>query len=83
MMFNIDKKYCRKCQYRGCLSTSLTYCNYASITGETCLKRNRDGSIKDSRGEGPGCLLYLKGDAILTEKDDNQIAYGKKRRRLK
>ena len=80
MSEKFDKRKCSKCQYRGCLSTTLTYCNYASITGETCLRRNRDGSLRDIRGEGPGCLLYCRGEQILKEKEDNQIEYGRKRR---
>lgn len=76
-----DKRKCSKCQYRGALSTMI-YCNYASITGETCLKRNRNGSLRDIRGEGPGCLLYCRGEQILKEKEDNQIYYGYRRTKV-
>ena len=79
MAFKIDKKFCRKCIYHGVgnISRSDIYCNYASIEGETCLKR--DGS--DIRGDGPECNLYSQGERIIKEKTvDNDIAYGRKLR---
>ena len=79
----IDRKLCKKCVYRGDSNVGggSVYCNYAAITGTTCLRRDGNDVI-DIRGEGPECLLYERGDKIVREKvtEENQIAYGRKLR---
>lgn len=76
-----DKDKCRKCKYHGMTSsnnrmTAITtcYCNYLSITGESCLEKDKYGKAVfdesgipiDRRGKDKhNCKLYEKGDKIM------------------
>lgn len=54
------------------------YCNYASITGHTCLQPAENNTVVDSRGEDYNdCKLYRQGAKIETEIDE--IIIGRKR----
>lgn len=55
------KSKCKKCKYHGQLQGSLIYCNYAAITGRTCLKREHKDIIDQRKGEANECLYYEKG----------------------
>jgi len=60
--YKFSKTRCRKCIYhRG--NDGNTYCNYASITGQTCLHRGEKGKILDRRGDDYyDCQLFVKGE---------------------
>ena len=70
-----NKQKCLKCRYHnyGCggyLATvrkrrQAVYCNYASITGNTCLKPTGLFTTVDVRGDDyNNCKLFLEGDLI-------------------
>lgn len=57
--FNVNK--CMKCQFSVGVGGSCI-CNYAEITGNTCLRRADNGKVFDIRGEEyNNCLKYVKG----------------------
>lgn len=67
MKFN--RKRCATCMYRSKYTvtdsnlSSTLHCNYACITGHTCLHREECGTVQDRRGNDfDNCLLYEKGD---------------------
>ena len=69
-MFNKEK--CKTCQYHSSNSSfsdkrikrSNIYCNYASITGRTALRRAGNSTI-DTRGyDHNNCLKYKKGKPL-------------------
>ena len=44
-------------------------CNYASITGTTCLTKGENNSVVDKRGNDyNNCMLYHEGRKIVPEK---------------
>lgn len=66
-----DKQRCASCIYR--MESSLGYngtgliCNYAGVTGRTCLKRiGKD--VVDIRGEDE-CQLYKRGQRAMTKSE--------------
>lgn len=75
-----DKTRCLSCVYR--MDTSNVYqgdmpkggkrsiiCNYAGVTGHTCLKREGNRII-DQRGEDyKGCKLYKEGARLETRSE--------------
>ena len=70
-----NKKKCHTCIYHGNtsgLTANQTICNYAAITGHTCLRRNDKGDPVDIRGnDGENCKIYENGKAIKSK--DNWI----------
>lgn len=76
-----DKDKCRKCKYHGMTSsnnrmTAITtcYCNYLSITGESCLEKDKYGKAVfdesgkpiDRRGKDKhDCKLFEEGDKVV------------------
>lgn len=75
-----DRSKCRSCIYRGRVSGGQQYikgerinnvcCNYAAITGNTCLKYNNAHKLDDIRGDNyDECKLYKKGKAIQNTPD--------------
>lgn len=62
-----DKQRCASCIYR--MESTLGYeglvCNYAGVTGHTCLKRIGK-EVVDARGEEE-CKLYKKGQRAMTK----------------
>lgn len=62
-----DKRKCAKCMYHaGKVGLSLgVYCNYAGITGKTCL-HVENGKTTDRRGDGD-CALFHKGVAVVED----------------
>lgn len=41
------------------------YCNYASITGETCIRLTEDHkNTMDIRGKGPRCKMFKEGNSL-------------------
>lgn len=79
-----NKHKCVKCIYHGlgCGGYSVKinedehrpiYCNYAGVTGETCLKRDGDKVI-DLRGDDYNhCKLYVKGKAKKSKGDLEEV----------
>lgn len=65
--FNKDK--CAKCKFRFRSSFVLIGCNYATVTGHTCLRKSADGTIIDIRGNNYNhCRLFEEG-ARIREQD--------------
>lgn len=68
--YKFDKKRCATCQFHtgGAIESNgkvRISCNYGIITGSSCLKRQNDGSVMDSRGDDySNCKLYEKGAAV-------------------
>lgn len=60
-----DKKKCKKCKYhRKFPSGQFVFCNYASLTDQTCLKKVGK-EIIDIRGDKfDGCKLFCEGKAM-------------------
>ena len=62
-----NKAKCKNCIYHtqgSGMGTALVLCNYAAVTGHTCLKRGDKGQTIDIRGEDRDhCLLYQSGKA--------------------
>ena len=69
-----DKSKCLKCKYHGRgkngystrkgNTTVAVFCDFATITDTTCLKRNDKGTAKDLRGEDfDNCKLFSPGKA--------------------
>lgn len=57
-----DKHKCAKCVYRGRINSYGYFCNYASVTQRTCLRRDEHGNVYDARGEDQdNCMLFQKG----------------------
>ena len=62
-MAKFDKSKCNKCKYRFRLSKGggTTICNYAGVTGHTCLTREGKETI-DRRGDDfSDCKLFERG----------------------
>jgi len=71
-----DKHKCLKCVYHGNCGAGWhivdghgeganVICNYATITGFTCLKRVARDELKDIRGEDfNNCKLYTEGKSL-------------------
>lgn len=74
MKFNKDK--CKKCKYhRKFPSGQFVFCNYASLTDQTCL-RSIGKEVIDIRGDKyNGCKLFSEGKA-LDDKTDNLLVGG-------
>ena len=53
------KRLCKKCKYCKVISCGFPICDYANMTGQTCLHLER-GRVVDSRGESPNCNLFEK-----------------------
>ena len=81
-----DKEKCLKCKYRNTYS-QLGYsvrhtgkvvrvlCDYAVLTGVTCLKPDSNNTVVDMRGEDyNNCMLFSEGDRL--EKDKTQLIIG-------
>lgn len=65
-----NKAKCRKCAYHRNMSNS-TYCicNYAYVTGQTCLHKTKNG-VEDRRGEDYNdCKLFVKGASVCNESE--------------
>lgn len=64
-----DKDRCKSCIYR--MESTLGYnglvCNYAGVTGHTCLKRIGK-EVVDARGEDE-CQLYKRGKRAMTKSE--------------
>lgn len=62
-----NKAKCHTCIYRGGTSgmkANQLICNYAAITGKTCLRRGDKGDAVDIRGnDGENCRIYERGRA--------------------
>lgn len=60
-----NKMKCKSCIYHGHTSglhVSQIFCNYATVTGHTCLRRTDKGEVIDTRGnEKNYCRLYESG----------------------
>ena len=80
-----DKRKCLKCKWHGlgCGGypvrvgfngrTLPIYCNY-SISERTCLKKLKDGSIIDSRGDDyNNCKLFEPGKAEVEDEEDYEF----------
>lgn len=73
-MFNVEK--CMKCCYHGTHPSMgqivgrgrdafWVYCNYACVTGDTCLKKAGPHDSVDSRGNDPdNCKLFWEGEKL-------------------
>ena len=72
MKGKFDKRKCLKCMYHGeghigypvrvGDKTITVYCNYASVTGNTCLKQKNSHESYDTRGEiHDDCKLFVEG----------------------
>lgn len=62
--YKFSKTKCKSCIYHrgGSQNKGAVYCNYASITGQTCLHRGEKGAVLDRRGtDYHNCQLYIKG----------------------
>lgn len=88
-----DKKKCLTCTYHGdgvgyCVripakggtfTHKTVNCNYAGVTGETCLKPAPNNTIIDLRGDDyDNCKLYKEGKQITVEL--REMVLGKKRK---
>ena len=76
-----DKAKCLKCKYRSTSFNNLSYavvcnnrvkhvlCDYANLTGVTCLKPGPNNSVVDMRGEDyNNCMLFSEGPRLDKEK---------------
>lgn len=88
-----DKKKCLTCIYHGegvgysvrvpnkdgTYSLKVVNCNYAGVTGETCLKPAPNNEVIDLRGDDyDNCKLYEEGEQITVEL--GEMILGKKRK---
>jgi hypothetical protein len=68
-----SKSKCKTCIYHGKITgiaSGTIYCNYASTTDHTCLKRGEHGEIIDIRGDDRyDCKMYKEGKRIPEEAD--------------
>lgn len=60
-----DKKKCKKCKYhRKFPSGQFVFCNYASLTDKTCLKKVGKEIIDIRGNKFDGCKLFCEGEAM-------------------
>lgn len=68
-----NKRKCLKCKYHSRLSQGYSVrvghesihviCNFATVTGITCLKPDSNNSTTDLRGEDyDNCMLFVEGE---------------------
>lgn len=69
-----NKKRCLECRYCGVgkggfvVNGKSLFCDYATITNSTCLRRTRKGEVIDLRGSDyDNCLLYAPGKVNKTK----------------
>ena len=66
--YKFDKTKCRKCAYHRVMQ-GFTICNYACVTGQTCLHKTKNG-VEDSRGDDyNNCKLFVEGALIADDED--------------
>jgi len=58
-----DKRKCKRCKYHTKVVGGNIACSYFSIKNVTCLRKQPDGEVIDTRGTDPKhCLLYEPGE---------------------
>lgn len=77
-----NKKICLSCRYCGYGRGSYTvrgkavFCDYATITNQTCLTRDNKGNVIDLRGtDYNNCQLYASGKTDKTNQFITRNAY--------
>lgn len=65
----MNKKLCKKCKYHGKISGDVTiHCNYAGVTGETCIRRVNSKKSVDLRGDNKDTCLLFEEDKPIKSK---------------